>query len=149
MARNYTQGVYKPQNPNKYVGDVANIIYRSSWELRFFQWCDVNDSVLAWQSEETIIPYLCETDNKMHRYFLDVKLKIKDRNGKIGIFLVEIKPYAQTIPPKYPGKQTKRYLQEVETFVKNQSKWKAAKAYAEQRNMKFLVLTEKELFGHK
>lgn len=153
MARNYKQGLFRPSNPSKYVGDVNNIVYRSSWEFRFFQWCDVNPAVVSWQSEETVIPYICETDNKMHRYFVDVKLRIRDAKGNIGTFLVEIKPYAQTIPPKHSGKKTRlyeqRYMQEVETFVKNQSKWKAARAYAEQRGMKFLVLTEKELFGTK
>lgn len=136
-------------NMRKYVGNVHNIVYRSSWEKRFFEWCDLNPAVVAWHSEETVIPYVCETDNKMHRYFLDVKLKIQDVNGKVETFLIEIKPYAQTLPPKYPGRQTKRYLSEVETFVKNQSKWKAARTYAEQRNMKFMVLTEKDLFGTK
>lgn len=149
MAREYKQGFFKPLNPGKYSGDVNNIVYRSSWELRFLQWCDLNPSVIAYHSEETIVPYLCQTDNRIHRYFLDATVKIKDANGNINVFLVEIKPWVQTQPPKFPGKQTKRYLTEVETFVKNQSKWKAAEKFAQERNMKFLILTEKDLFGVK
>lgn len=76
-----------------------------------------------------------------------MKLKIKSVDGTIRDYVVEIKPFSQTQPPKYPGKQTKRYLEEVETFVKNQSKWEAARNYAKERNMQFVVLTEKELFG--
>lgn len=149
MARAYKQGFFKPLNPQKYSGDVNNIVYRSSWELRFLQWCDLNPSVVAYHSEETVVPYLCQTDNRMHRYFLDATVKIKDINGNLSVFLVEIKPWVQTQPPKFPGKQTKRYLTEVETFVKNQSKWKAAEKFADERNMKFLILTEKDLFGIK
>jgi hypothetical protein len=136
-------------NPEKYAGDISNIVYRSSWELRTFQWADLNNSVIQWSSEETIIPFVCQTDNRLHRYFVDMKIKIKGIDGTIKDYVVEIKPYAQTMPPKFPGKQTKRYLQEVETFIKNQSKWKAAKEYAKERNMQFVILTEKELFGTK
>ena len=149
MARAYKQGKFFPRNPEKYKGDINNIIYRSSWELRFLEWCDMNPSVIAYHSEETVIPYICETDGRMHRYFVDMRIAIRDRNGNIGHFLIEIKPYAQTLPPKYPGKQTPRYLEAVETFVKNKSKWKAAESYAKERNMKFLVLTENDLFEHK
>lgn len=149
MARSYKQGFFIPMNPKKYTGDISNIVYRSSWELRTFQWADLNQSVLQWSSEETVIPYVCETDNRLHRYFVDMKLKIKGADGVVKDYVVEIKPYAQTLPPKFPGRQTKRYLEEVETFIKNQSKWKAAKEYAKERNMQFVILTEKELFGTK
>lgn len=149
MARSYKQGFFIPMNPKKYAGDISNIVYRSSWELRTFQWADLNQSVIQWSSEETVIPYVCQTDNRLHRYFVDMKIKIKGIDGTIKDYVVEIKPYAQTMPPKFPGKQTKRYLQEVETFIKNQSKWKAAKEYAKERNMQFVILTEKELFGTK
>lgn len=149
MAKTYRQGFFVPQNPQKYAGDVTNIVYRSSWELRTFQWADLNNSVIQWSSEETIIPYVCQTDNRAHRYFVDMKLKIKGQDGSIKDYVVEIKPYAQTQPPKFPGRQTKRYLDEVETFIKNQSKWKAAEQYAKERNMQFVILTEKELFGKK
>lgn len=145
MNVKYIQGVFKPAFPQKYRGDVNNIIFRSSWEKRFFTWCDMNTAVIEWSSEEIVIPYLCETDGRMHRYFLDAHIKIRNKDGNVELFLVEIKPYAQTQPPKYPGKQTKRYLTEAETFVKNQSKWKAAKAFAEKNNAKFIIITEKEL----
>jgi hypothetical protein len=58
---------------------------------------------------------------------------------------VEIKPHGQTMPPKYPGRQTKRYLNESMTFMKNQSKWDAAKKYALDRSWEFVILTEHHL----
>jgi hypothetical protein len=149
MARNYKQGYFKPTNPQKYKGNVNNIFFRSSWEYRFLQWCDVNPAVIAYHSEETVVPYLCETDNRLHRYFVDMRIAIKDSNGNVNHFLVEIKPFNQTIPPKYNGRNSQRYNQELETFIKNQSKWKAARKYAEERNMKFIVLTENELLANK
>lgn len=145
MPRTYNQGKWFPKNPEKYVGDVNNIFYRSSWEKRFLNWCDMNPSVVAYSSEETVVPYICGTDNKPHRYFVDITMKIKDQNGNIKTYLVEIKPYAQTQPPKFKGRKTPRYLAEVETYIKNQSKWKAAKEYAKQRGAEFTIITEKEL----
>lgn len=144
-VQTYSQGIFKPINPTKYRGDLTNIIYRSSWEKRFFHWADVNPSVLEWSSEEIVIPYRCQTDGRVHRYFVDAYIKIQNSAGAVDSYLVEIKPGAQTVPPKFPGRQTKRYLAEVNTFIKNQSKWTAAEQYASQRGSKFIILTEKEL----
>ena len=145
MAREYTQGKYNLINPSKYKGDRNNIIFRSSWEKRFFLWVDTNPSVIEWSSEEVVIPYLCGTDGRIHRYFVDACITVRSTDGKIGKFLVEIKPYHQTQKPVYPGRQTQSYLNECETYVKNMSKWEAARAHAKQRNMEFVILTEKEL----
>lgn len=136
---------YKPIFPDKYEGDHTNIIMRSSWEIRFALWCDKNPSVLKWCSEETIIPYRCPTDGKVHRYFIDFKIKVKSKDGTIKTYLVEVKPDAQTKPPIYPGKKTQRYLTEALTFMKNQTKWEAAKQYCADRGYEFVVITENEL----
>jgi hypothetical protein len=136
---------FTPTNPQKYSGDPTNIIMRSSWETKFANWCDVNPSIINWVSEETIIPYRCGTDNKIHRYFVDFKIQVKETTGKIKTYLVEIKPYKQTIPPVYPGRQTQRYLQESFAYIKNQSKWEAATQYAKERGWEFIKLTEHNL----
>jgi len=136
---------YIPIFPEKYTGDPTNIIMRSSWETRFASWCDKNPSVVKWSSEETIIPYRCPTDNYIHRYFVDFKIHVKDKNNSFKTYLVEIKPESQTIPPEYPGKRTKRYLVESMAFIKNQAKWKAATEYAKDRGWEFKIITEKEL----
>lgn len=134
-----------PLNPQKYQGDPTNIIMRSSWETRFAIWCDTNSSILAWSSEETVIPYRCATDNRLHRYFVDFKVQIRTRDGSLKTYLVEVKPSTQTVPPQFPGRRTQRYLTEAMTFVKNQSKWEAAKQYCADRGWEFMIITEKEL----
>ena len=108
-------------------------------------WCDSNPSVIRWDSEETVIPYRCGTDKKIHRYFLDFRIMVKNKDGVEKIYLVEIKPDAQTKPPVFPGKQTKRYLTESMTYIKNQSKWQAATNYARERGWEFIILTEHHL----
>ena len=141
----YHQGKFKPIHPDKYEGDPTNIIYRSSWELKFMRWCDLSANVLSYSSEETVIPYRCGTDNRLHRYFVDFKIKVRNKEEDIKVYLVEVKPSTQTVPPKFPGKQTKRYLTESMTFIKNQSKWKAATEYCKDRGWEFKIITEKEL----
>ena len=132
---------FTPIFPEKYTGDPTNIIMRSSWETRFASWCDKNPSVLKWSSEETVIPYRCPTDNRIHRYFVDFKITVS--TGKT--YIIEVKPAAQTQPPIYPGRQTQRYITESLTFMKNQAKWEAAIEYARDRGWEFKIITEKEL----
>lgn len=146
MKRNkYYQGKYTPKRPTKYNGDPTCIFYRSSWELKFFNWCDNNDAILRWSSEEIIIPYLCPTDNQWHRYFPDALITIKDVSGKIKTYLIEIKPFKQTIPPVAGKRKTRSYINEVMVWGKNSAKWKYAKNYCVQRGYEFKLLTEKEL----
>ena len=140
-------GKFRPQNYRKYKGDPTNIIYRSLWEKKFMLWCDKNENVVEWGSEEIIIPYRSPVDNRFHRYFPDFYVKAKTRNGTLSKNIIEIKPYAQTQQPKRNKKVkvTRSYLSEVKTFAVNQAKWKAADEYCKDRRMNFLVLTENEL----
>lgn len=134
------KGMYKVKNPAKYAGDATNVIYRSLWERNVFRWLDDNPQVIKWSSEEVVIPYYYDVDKKYHRYFIDIKF-----TTLAGTYLVEIKPKNQTVPPKKPSRQTKRYLTEVASYVKNQNKWKAAEKYAKERGWKFVVWTEDEI----
>ena len=136
----YYQGKYKLKNPETYEGDPTNIIYRSSWELRFMLWCDRNPSIIKFSSEETIVPYISPLDGKYHRYFVDFKIK----TIKGEVYLVEIKPKSQTLPPQ-GTKKTKRFLAESATYLTNQAKWEAARRFAADRKWNFIVLTENEL----
>lgn len=136
---------YKPLHPEKYTGDPTNIIMRSSWETRFASWCDKNPSIIKWSSEETVIPYRCPTDNKLHRYFVDFQIQVMQRDGKLKRYLVEVKPAKQCVPPEYPGRQTKKYITESLVYIKNQAKWKAATEYCKDRGWEFKIITEKEL----
>ena len=139
---NFERGRYILINPNKYIGDKSNIVYRSRWERLFFKWLDENPKIAKWGSECIVIPYFCQTDRKMHRYFVDVIYQ----NHKNEVFLIEIKPAHETQEPKF--KKTSRKKTIVETaakYVKNTSKWQAAKEYAEQRGWQFKIFTEDTL----
>lgn len=140
-------GYYQVKNPQKYRGDINNIVYRSNLELKFMIWLDKNNSVIEWGSETVIVPYYLELDQKYHRYFLDFYIKIKDKDGNIQKYLIEIKPEKFTKPPETPKNKSKRYIKEVVQYVTNESKWKAATKFCEERKMKFLILTEKDLNG--
>ena len=138
---------WTPKNIEKYMGDHTNIICRSSWETKFFNWCDNNPSIVAYSSEETVVPYRCATDNKPHRYFVDARMQVKQSNGTLKTYLIEIKPHAQTMAPVPTARKTKRFITESLTFMKNQSKWEAADRYAKDRGWEFMILTERHLFG--
>lgn len=139
------KGKYKPSYPKKYKGDPTNIIYRSLWERKFMVYCDNNDRILEWGSEEIALPYRSPIDNRIHRYFPDFYIKVKESTGEIKKYLIEIKPLKQLSPPPKPKRQTKQYLYEAYEYAKNQAKWKAAREFCEDRQWQFKVITEKEL----
>ena len=145
MPQRSYSGRFKPSNPGKYKGDPTNIIYRSLWERKLMVWCDRNENVVEWGSEEIIIPYVSPVDSRIHRYFPDFYVRARTRSGRTEKFIIEVKPLAQTKEPKKKSKVTKTYLNEIKTYAVNQAKWKAAKEYCDDRKMKFMVLTEKEL----
>jgi hypothetical protein len=136
------KGKYKPVNIEKYIGNANDIVYRSGWERYVCKWCDSNSKVVAWSSETVIVPYVCGTDNRVHRYFVDFLVKFED--GKT--ILVEVKPKIQTIVPvNKPGKKKRVYINEATTYVKNMSKWEAATEYAKDRGFVFQIWTEDTL----
>ena len=139
------KGRFRVLNPAKYKGDITNVIYRSLWELRFMKWCDQSPSIIEWGSETVIIPYVSPVDKKVHRYFVDFYIKVKSKNNTTEKFLIEIKPEKFTKPPEIPKKKTKRFIDEVFQYGVNEAKWKAAFEFCTDRNMKFIVLTEKDL----
>jgi hypothetical protein len=138
-------GLYKPVNPNKYRGNPTRIIYRSLWERKFMVFCDNNPAILEWGSEEVIIPYRCPTDGKIHRYYPDFYIKVREKSGNISKYIIEIKPKLQTIPPNESKRKTTAYKNSALRFLKNKAKWSAAEDYCEDRQMKFLILTEEHL----
>ena len=135
------KGRYPLKNPSKYQGDPKNVIYRSGWERAMMTWLDLNPDVLKWQSEEFHILYQDSATKEVHRYFPDFKITFTNGNTVI----LEIKPKKEVLPPKKLGKSKGRYLQEVLTYSKNQSKWLYANAYAKKHGWVFLVWTEETL----
>ena len=149
MRKRY-KGKYKIKNPNKYLGNPTNIIYRSLMERRFMEWCDSNDKCYKWSSEEVVIPYISPIDNKQHRYFPDFLIQTLK-----GWFLIEVKPLTQSRPPKklvvenLELKKKRRYIKSVQTWLVNEAKWKAANKVCEKRGWSFQILTEKQLVPDK
>ena len=132
---NYQQGIYTPVNPDKY-HDPKNqaIVYRSSYELKFLQWCDANPIVEVYSSECVVIPYSMPGDPTIRRYFVDFKVTFI--NGKV--FIIEIKPHMYLEPPK--NNLSPRIMLD---FHRNYAKWKAAKIWCTNKGYQFVILTEK------
>jgi len=149
----YRSGKYEPRNPEKYIGDIHNIIYRSSWEYRFCTYCDTNESILKWSSEPVSIDYYNPLDKKDHKYNVDFYIKALKENGEEQDWIIEIKPEKQTKKPIYEGVNTlsklKSYNRNMQIWITNQSKFKAAKEWALKRGFKFGVIDENFLFKSK
>ena len=139
------KSIFKPSHPRKYKGDARNINCRSSWERRFCNWCDINESILEWGSEEFWIPYLSPIDNRTHRYFPDFIIKVKESTGVIKTYVIEVKPKRQTKPPIKKKRVSKSYIYEMKTYSVNQAKWKAADEWCKDRKIEFKIITENEL----
>lgn len=141
--KRFLQGRYIPKNPEKYVGDLNKIVYRSSYELQMHQFLDNNTKVLKWASEEIVIPYFYIVDGRMHRYFPDYWVQYQNMKGEVITELLEVKPLAQTKPPR---KNSKYALYEQATYAKNVCKWTAAKKWCDERGWKFRIITERSIF---
>jgi len=140
----YRQGSFTPRFPEKYKGSFP-IIFRSSWELKFQKWADANPNVLSWGSESIVIPYQNPLTGRVSRYFVDFNITMRDKNGELKKFLIEVKPHSQTLPPVQKNKKTKSLLYQQAEYVKNQAKWTAAKAFCEAKGSTFVIITEKQL----
>lgn len=134
-------GRFIPKNPQKYVGNPNNIMWRSTWELQFFKWLDQSAAVLRWGSEELAIPYISPLDGRPHRYFPDIIIWYKHKDGTLRKEIVEVKPYSQTVATPRMSDRDKQAL------IVNEAKWKAAAIFAESQGAAFRVITEKTLFS--
>ena len=140
------KGRYSPVNKEKYQGNPTNVIYRSLWERKFMKWCDLSESVIKWGSEETVVPYVSPLDNKIHRSFIDFYVQLRDKDGILKSYLVEVKPKKYTKPPKTnPKRKTRAWFSEVKNWGVNEAKWKAAEEFAKDKNWQFIILTEDHL----
>lgn len=142
--KEFKQGVFRPLNINKCLNK-TDIIYRSHLEFRFMKMCDKNPLVLEWSSESIIIPYQNPIKRTVSRYFVDAYLKLKTPDGDKK-FIVEIKPERQVSAPVPSNRKKKStILYENAVYAINKSKWEAAKKFAKNKGMSFLIITEKDL----
>ena len=110
------------------------------------KYCDDNAAILEWGSEEVIIPYLSPWDGKIHRYFPDFYIKVRQANGSIKKMIIEVKPKKQTVPPTVtPKRKTRRWYKDVKTWGINEAKWKYATEWCNSNDMEFKILTEDHL----
>ena len=143
----YKQGKFILQNKEKYKVTYP-IIYRSSWELQFMQFCDQNPSIVKWGSESLVVMYEdASRKNSRHRYFVDFNIDVKQKDNSLKKIFIEIKPFAQTQPPTQ--RKSKYYKDKVLTYARNISKWKAASKVARQQGADFKILTEKGMIDVK
>lgn len=108
-------------------------------------WLDTSEHIVEWGSEEFSIPYRSPVDGKMHRYFPDFYVKVRQKDDTIRTMVLEIKPHKQTVEPTKKSRVTKQYIQEVVTYGVNQAKWKYAEEFCKDRGWQFKVLTEHDL----
>jgi hypothetical protein len=142
MSSKYRQGVFTPINKEKFIGSTA--IYRSGLELKYFRFFDNNKNVVKWSSESIVIPYISPVDGKVHRYFVDNMVYIREGNT-IKKYLIEIKPYKQTLPPTTNYKKKQHLLYEQQNYFVNQAKWQAAREFCKRKGLEFIILTEREI----
>jgi len=141
MAK-YFQGLFKPINPQKYKGNPTQICFRSSYELKLLTYLDRHPEIVWYSSEELSIPYRSPIDRSLRRYYPDILCKRRN-----DILMIEVKPKFQRNPPVLAeGKRmTASHKRAVITYAINDAKWKAARAYCEDRGWIFKIMTEKEL----
>jgi hypothetical protein len=137
----FKQGYYPIEECKKYFGK-GPIIYRSAWEKMFCDYCEKNQQIKTWTSENVRIPYEDRSDGSYHDYYPD--FLITTITGLT--ILIEVKPEAQIKLPEKPkilsSKRIKRFETEYETFRINMLKFSAAKKYCDTKGWVFRILTE-------
>lgn len=109
-------------------------------------WCDNNENIKRWQSEEKAIWYYNPIQKKNCRYFPDFIVEYERKDGITMQEMIEIKPQRfVTGPPENPKRKSKSWANAVMAYAVNQAKWKAARKWCEDRGMNFRIITEKEL----
>ncbi len=134
------KGRYLPKNPQKYIGNPNNIIFRSCWELAVLKWLDNHPSVLKFGSEEVKIPYIKPTDGRVHHYYPDFIAVIQDRNGEPRKYIIEVKPHKETVLTEKSTNYDRI------SIAINEAKWNAAKMFAIQHGFEFKIITEYDIF---
>lgn len=134
------KGRFIPKNPQKYIGNPNNIIFRSSWEVSVLKWLDSHPSVVKYGSEEIKIPYIKPTDGRVHHYYPDFVAVILDAAGSPRKYLLEVKPFKETILTEKSSNYDRINI------AINEAKWAAARNFAKQYGFEFKILTEYDIF---
>ena len=135
-----------PTNIKKYEGNPNKIMCRSLWERKFCKFLDEHKQIIRWSFEQIKIPYISPIDNKQHFYIPDFLIERKNKDGSIDTLLIEIKPEKQTMPPIKGKKSKKTIINESITYEINKQKWSSAQEFCKKHNLKFKLITEKDIF---
>ena len=163
------QGYYKVTNLEKYIGDPALVIFRSSWESAFCRWCDFSPSIIRWSSEPIKIPYYdriskldeCKKQGLdpnnpknwlIKNYNVDFWIEVDKGDGVTEKMFIEIKPSGKLkrpVPPNAnaPLKVQRKFNTDAKEFLINEAKFASCNAWAEKNNAKFYIFTENTLKG--
>lgn len=142
MGTKFNQGFYQPKFPEKYIGKGLPK-YRSGWENTVMQFFDSHPNVKFWSSESVTIPYHDPVTGRNRQYIPDFLVVYETIDKKRIVEMVEVKPSKETGIKKVKGAKAQSVV------ATNQAKWASAIKYCEQNGIKFRVITENEIFGHK
>ena len=139
------KGFFLPNFPEKCINKIPShgLLYRSGLERKSFFYMDNTDSVVRWGSELVKLQYVL--NNKLKTYITDLYVEVRNKNGEIDKYIIEVKHSKKTRPPKPQKRRTKLYESLIHEWHMNQAKWSAARKYCEAKGYKFMILTEKEL----
>ncbi len=115
--------------------------YRSGWEFAFMRFCDEHPAVTNWASEAIRIPYRNPLTGKHTIYVPDFFIAYADKNGQKRVEVIEVKPENQTLKEKLG-----RSRHNQASWVVNQAKWEAARAWCKQQGIIFRVVNEHDIF---
>ena len=87
------------------------------------------------------IPYVSPVDRRVHRYFPDFIIKVKESTGQVKTYVIEVKPKKQTKKPT-----SKSSLFECKTYAINQAEVEVkTREWCADRRIEFKIITEDEL----
>ena len=67
-----------------------------------------------------------------HKYFPDFMARIRNTKKEEITYMIEVKPYKQTLQPEKKKRKSKNFLIEMATYTINQSKWRAADIFCQE-----------------
>jgi hypothetical protein len=136
----FAQGKYNLKNPAKYIGN-RTPTYRSGWEFAFMRFCDEHPAISNWASESVKIPYRNPLTGKHTIYVPDFFIVYADKNGQKRVEVIEVKPENQSVKEKLG-----RSKHNQASWIVNQAKWEAARAWCKQQGIVFRVVNEHDIF---
>lgn len=135
----YNQQYFKPQNPQKLVGN-ASPFARSSWELHCMNWLDLDPRVIQWGSECVRIPYKNPLTGKQTVYVPDFLIMYETPSAGKRVELVEVKPKKEALMEAAKSRRDKAFV------ILNTAKWTAAAQWCAKHGVHFRVITEEQIF---